>query len=138
MHTEPLMNLTPRADRNSLPAKREYMFVKRFVLVVGPGRQLRFLDMYQRGFVIDHALTYAEAVKKLNESTVLDIVLLEGGPHRAGVKDFCEQVRLIRPSAKIVLLSDNGVESGISHDLMLGTAIKEEDLTTHFKTLLNS
>lgn len=106
--------------------------------MVGPGRQLRFLDMYQRGYVVDHSMTYAEAIKKLQESTVLDIVLLEGGPHRAGVQEFCAAVRELRPSAKIVLLSDSGVESGTSYDLVVETAIREEELSTHFRTLLNS
>lgn len=115
------------------------MFVKRFVLVVGPGRQLRFLDMYQRGYVIDTVLSYPEALRKLSEANVVDLVLLEAGSHRQGAREFCLAVRAMRPNAKIVLLANKVAEvEDMSADVIVDPAIHEDELAMKFRSVLDS
>lgn len=94
--------------------------------------------MYQRGYVIDTVMSYPEALKRLSESSVVDVVLLEGGAHRIGASQFCEAVREMRPSAKIVLFAVNESEEALPADLVVDPAIREDDLATEFRTLLSN
>jgi len=117
------------------PNTRDSM-LKQFLLMVGGDRRLNFLKWYECGFVVDIALNFADAVEKISQSGILDLVLVDLTWSRTGAAHFCTEVRRLSPGTKVIALVAGapGLDAGLV-DIELDYRIDEEALINQISTL---